>query len=113
LFGEKKFMNWNTIYISGKPGFEKELQRKLDRADLPLMNGSSPLPDGTCLYWVAEQLPLRELKKAIGADLIWKYRLRFSAAIQEHSHEAEPFTEWEQKMIGKMTAKSKPREPIL
>jgi hypothetical protein len=109
-------MNWNTIYISGTPGFEKELQRKLERSDLALMNGSSGLPSGTCLYWMDDRLPLRQLKKEIGADLIWKYRLRFSGSVEETKGGSHSFTDWEQQMIGKMEAKSKTftqREPIL
>lgn len=110
-------MNWNTIYISGRPGFEKELQRKLERSDLRVMNGSADLPLGTCLYWIEGQLPIRDLKLAIGADLIWKYRLHFSPIIEEQSlGDHEPFTAWEQTMIGNMEAKSNlrsPCEPIL
>lgn len=109
------FMTWNTIYISGRPGFEKELQRKLDRSDLPIMSGSSGLPVGTRLYWIDDQLPLRDLKLAIGAEVIWKYRLRFSPLIEEHVEHEAPFTDWERKMIGKMEAKSNqlPLQPIL
>jgi hypothetical protein len=62
-------MNWTTLYISGRPGFERELQSKLERSDLPIMNGAAGLPSGTWLCWVDEQVPLRSVKQALGADL--------------------------------------------
>ena len=104
------FMNWTTIYISGKPGFEREVQRKLDRADIAVMNGSAGT--GNCLYWISDSATLRTFKETIGADLIWKYRLRFSAAIEHIDHDLQTgFTEREKKMILDMETRS--RQPIL
>ena len=103
-------MNWTTIYISGNPGFEKELQRKLERSDLPVMSGSSGLSSGPWLCWIDEQLPIRKLKEAIGADLIWRYRLQFSMSIEEtDSGQHDPFTEREENMIETMKAHVKRR----
>ncbi|MBL7855073.1 MAG: hypothetical protein JNL17_11785 [Cyclobacteriaceae bacterium] len=105
-------MNWSTIYITGKAGFEREVQRKLDRADIAVMNGTSGTVSGSCLYWIAESVTLRALKEAIGSDLIWKYRLRFSPVIEQPDTTGDlDFTEREKKLILHMERRS--RQPIL
>ncbi|MFO0377405.1 MAG: hypothetical protein ACK50M_03055 [Cyclobacteriaceae bacterium] len=105
-------MNWSTIYITGKAGFEREVQRKLDWADIAVMNGTSGTVSGSRLYWIAESVALREFKEAIGADIIWKYRLQFSPVIEQPDTSLDvDFTEGEKKLIQDMEERS--RLPIL
>jgi hypothetical protein len=78
-------MNWSTIYITGRPGFQQELRRKLEHADLECMPGyvdNSTADVSHDLYWLDEKTDLRELKEAIGSKLVWKYRLHFYASLE-------------------------------
>lgn len=73
-------MNWVTIYIRGRAGFKDEVRRKLEYSRLEYMPGNSgdyARAKTHDLYWLAEGTELREMKKVIGAKLVWKYRLRF------------------------------------
>lgn len=64
------------------------------------MNGADGLPSGSWLCWIDEQLSLRELKKTLGADLIWKYRLRFSRQLEAFPLRFDhPFTDQEKRMM--------------
>jgi len=79
-------MNWTTIYIAGKPGFRDEIKKKLDHVDLNFMPGNighSSQSSADDLYWLDSDIQLREFKEAIGGKLIWKYRLRFFAGLEE------------------------------
>lgn len=105
-------MNWSTIYIRGRAGFERDVQRRLARADIAVMNGAAGAAGGNCLYWIAESVTLRAFKEAIGADLIWKYRLQFSPVIEQPDPSLDvDFTEGEKKLIQDMEERS--RLPIL
>jgi hypothetical protein len=35
------------------------------------------------LYWVDENISLKEFKKAIGSKLVWKYRLQFYPCLED------------------------------
>ncbi len=72
-----KPMNWIPLYITGREGFCEEVRKKIDQANVNLMPGYTGAIDTYALYWVDDQLDLRELKEAIGGKLVWKYRLRF------------------------------------
>lgn len=68
-----------TIYIVGNPGF-LELHRKHLDDNSKFLRGhvTVVIPEKEVqLLWVHKKSDLKILKKAIGADLIWKYRLRF------------------------------------
>jgi hypothetical protein len=79
-------MNWATLYITGRKDFPEEVRRKLEGSKLDFMPGyvDGAAEAGTYdLYWVEENLPLREFKEAIGSKLIWKYRLRFHPTLED------------------------------
>lgn len=101
-------MNWNTIYITANADFWEDVNEKLSGSDVHHMVGSMEhLPDGTCrgLYWLAETESVDNFKHAIGAKLIWKYRLRFEAEQEttdtknKNSALKERFTERERSLI--------------
>ncbi len=79
-------MSWSTIYITGRSDFRSEVRKKLEHADQRFMPGyienSSDL-DTHDLYWLDGRTDLRSFKLAIGAKLIWKYRLRFFTTLEE------------------------------
>ncbi|HYC86768.1 MAG TPA: hypothetical protein VEB86_16160 [Chryseosolibacter sp.] len=74
-------MGWTTIYITGKSDFREDVREKIESSPLDIMPGHtgawSPAEHIHDLYWVDENLSLRDFKEAIGSKLIWKYRLRF------------------------------------
>jgi len=79
-------MAWSTIYITGKSDFRKEVREKIESSPLDIMPGHT----GTFsanenihdLYWVDENISLKDFKHAIGSKLIWKYRLAFYATFE-------------------------------
>jgi hypothetical protein len=79
-------MNWTTIYITGRPDFQTEVRKKIEHSDLNFMPG---YVDNTTaavthdLYWVNDQTELREIKEAVGSKLVWKYRLKFYASLED------------------------------
>jgi hypothetical protein len=79
-------MSWTTIYITGNTDFREEIRRSLDHSNLDIMPGYiQPVENMLVhdLYWIGENVNIRELKKAIGSKLIWKYRLRFFRSLEE------------------------------
>jgi hypothetical protein len=106
-------MSWHTIYITGKSDFRTEVRKKLEYADPRFMPGyienSSDL-DTHDLYWLDGRNNLRAFKMAIGAKLIWKYRLRFFTsleaflAFENSSDKNEEFTAEELERIAAMHA---------
>ena len=75
-------MNWNTLYIQGKSGFDSEVLKHLEHSGFDFLHGYS-LDSGVCLYWVDENVNLRDFKMAIGGKTIFKYRLRFFNTIED------------------------------
>lgn len=78
-------MNWTTIYITGRPGFQQEVRRKLEHSDVDFMPGYVDNTTSTVthdLYWLNDQTDLRQMKEAVGSKLVWKYRLRFYASLE-------------------------------
>ena len=78
-------MNWTTIYITGRLGFQAEVRKKLEHSNLHFMPGyvdNSIASVTHDLYWLNDQTELREMKEAVGSKLIWKYRLRFYANLE-------------------------------
>lgn len=111
-------MNWNTLYITGNADFWEDVNDKLSGASVRHMVGTlEELPDGQRrgLYWLDDRENLEDFKQAIGAKLIWKYRLRFLAEDElsvNASLNATPkvrFTERERSLIQKMRLKSRKR----
>ena len=106
-------MAWHTIYITGNSDFRKEVRKKLEYADPRFMPGyienSSEL-DTHDLYWLDGRNNMRAFKQAIGAKLIWRYRLRFFNSLEafleyENSKDkTEEFTPEELKRIAAMHA---------
>jgi hypothetical protein len=78
-------MAWHTIYITGNSDFRTEVRKRLEYADPRFMPGyienSSDL-DTHDLYWLDWRNNMRAFKEAIGAKLIWKYRLRFFNSLE-------------------------------
>lgn len=84
-------MNWTTLYLEGKPGFDSEVLKNLEHSGFTFLHGTS-LESGVCLYWVDEKAKVRDIKMAIGSKTVFKYRLRFYGSIEELI-EAQPHVE--------------------
>lgn len=98
-------MSWTTIYITGKPGFKEEVLKSLEDTDVPIMPGSTGNEQDVSLYWIDDQLPLRDLKKAIGSKVVFKYRLQFFNNLEEWQRQQErntSLTPREEAMIREM-----------
>src|ERR1700710_584320 len=94
-------MNWSTIYITGIAGFKEEVRKKLEHSNLKFMPGNigNYSDEGSDdLYWLDEKTDLRKFKETVGGKLVWKYRLRFFAnledfiAYQENKNSPTKFT---------------------
>ena len=85
-------MSWNTLYITGKPGFKEEVLESLEDSDLPVMPGSTGNDQDVSLFWIDDSVPLRELKKAIGSKVVFKYRLHFFNSLEELQRQQEKNT---------------------
>ena len=71
-------MEWNTLYIKGKSDFRSEVRKKLGDSDIDFMPGFIETPGSRSdLYWISDSTSVHEVKEAIGAKVVWKYRLRF------------------------------------
>ncbi|GHN00123.1 hypothetical protein WSM22_16120 [Cytophagales bacterium WSM2-2] len=84
-----------TIYIVGNPGFVALHHKRLDDNSKFLRGQVSIEVPGkeVQLFWVHDHSTLKELKRAIGADLIWKYRLRFYLDLEEFTYPHEETVE--------------------
>ncbi len=84
------------VFIVGNPGF-LELHRKHLDDNSKFLRGqvTVEIPGKEVqLFWVFNKSALKELKKAIGADLIWKYRLRFYFNLEAFTPKEEEKNEW-------------------
>jgi hypothetical protein len=97
-------MNWITIYIRGKAGFELEVLRNLEKSDISFLPGSDHV-EGIALYWVQDITLFRDFKKAIGAKTIFKYRLQFSFELEKarEKRNTARFTAKEVALVKKMS----------
>ena len=96
-------MGWTTVYIRGKSGFEGDVLNSLEDSGYKFMRGYSN-EKGLMLYWISEKEDLRSFKKAIGAKIIFKYRLRFFTNIEdfvESKHNAQKSEIENAKIIGR------------
>jgi hypothetical protein len=69
-------MAWKTLYVTGRPGFDRELLSSLEKTDSHYLTGSFN-DDNTYLFWVTESFEVQKLKYAIGSKVLFRYRLRF------------------------------------
>jgi hypothetical protein len=81
-------MNWATLYIQGKEGFDKDILKNLEQSGVDFLYGTS-LESGVSLYWVNEKVKLRDFKMAIGSKTVFKYRLQFYTTAEDMI-EAQP-----------------------
>jgi hypothetical protein len=79
---ERICMGWVTVYIRGKNGFKSDVLHELDRSRVDVLPGNAN-ERGVALYWIPEDLSLRDFKKAIGAKTIFKHRLKFYMTVEE------------------------------
>lgn len=99
-------MNWVTIYIAGKAGFERAVNEQLEKSSLRFMPGTLGEDRGVSLFWLPEETSLRELKKAIGSKVVFKYRLKFSTSLEKiksEQPEQDHLSVREEAMIREMT----------
>ncbi len=73
------------VYILGNPGFKEELNKELhDNALFIRGQVNVEVPDKEVqLYWISSRERLRDFKKTIGGNLVWKYRLNFFLDLEE------------------------------
>lgn len=69
-------MDLIMLYISGKPGFAREVLKQLSRAKFSYLEGTANTKN-VIAVWVDKSTVLRDFKLAVGAKLIFKYRLQF------------------------------------
>jgi hypothetical protein len=84
-------MSWNTIYITGKPGFKEEVSKSLEDSD-SVMPGSTGNDQEVSLFWIDNTLLLRAFKKEIGSKIVFKYRLQFFSSLEELQRQQEKNT---------------------
>jgi hypothetical protein len=97
-------MAWSTLYISGKKDFKEEVLENLNDSDVYYLPGSSG-ENNLIMIWVDEELPLRDLKIAIGSKTVFKYRLQFFTTPEQHQSEESrgKLTAREEAMISEMS----------
>lgn len=79
-------MNWKTIYIVGsREGFHEDVMKHLERSRLEFMSGYHSGQSGEAheLFWMPEEMSVREFKEAVGAKTVFKYRLRFFESLED------------------------------
>ena len=100
------FMNWKTIYITGRQGFGDDVVKHLERSSIEFMPGynTGEERDSYEMFWVPESMPLGVFKRAVGAKTVLRYRLRFYEALEEFMHERGDleFTAEEKERIERM-----------
>lgn len=96
-----------TIYVKGIGKFKKKLKKGLDKSELiegtDYIEGNHNEEFG--LIWCRDDLSLRDLKLAISAKYIWKYRMRFYSTIEEMNplkHDDGKLTVTEQQFIDRV-----------
>lgn len=97
-------MNWVTIYIGGRVGFQEVVMPKLEKAWLP---GSPEITEHLIMFWLPDISKLRHLKMSIGSKLIFKYRLHFFTDLDIYfkleDKSSTEFSAHENNMVIKMT----------
>lgn len=74
-----------TIYIKGIKKYNTSIYKGLRKSDL--VEGKDYIIGlggiDYALYWIDESLKLKDFKLSIGADYVWKHRMRFFETIDE------------------------------
>jgi len=99
------------VYIIGNPGFTELLNKEPhDNACYIRGQATVEVPDKEVqLYWIADRKALHKFKRAVGADLDWKYRLNFYFDLEKFTLETSDQTEeWstEEKALMKKVMRS-------
>lgn len=80
-----------TIYIKGIKKYNTSIYKGLRKSDL--VEGKDYIVGlggiDFALYWINENIGLREFKLAIGADYIWKHRMKFFENIEDVTPKSE------------------------
>lgn len=80
-----------TIYIKGIKKFKKGIGKGLDKSEL--IEGKDYIQglagSDFALYWINENIALRDFKKAISAKYVFKHRLQFFNSIEEMNPEKD------------------------
>lgn len=99
-------MNWKTVYIVGREKFVDEVTRHLERSGLDFMTGYETKNTGEAheLFWIPEQMTIREFKQGIGAKTVFKYRLRFFESLESfiETMNSTEFTDDEKRRVERM-----------
>ena len=84
------------VYIVGNPGFVEILNKELHDNSLYIRGQATvEVPEKEVqLYWISSRKKLREFKRAVGADLVWKYRLNFYFDLEKFTQESDQSDEW-------------------
>jgi hypothetical protein len=84
------------VYIIGNPGFTQLLNKELhDNALYIRGQATVEVPDKEVqLYWISNRTKLGDFKRAVGADLVWKYRLNFYFDLEKFTQGSDQTEEW-------------------
>ena len=84
------------VYIIGNPGFVELLNKELEDNTLYIRGQAAIEVPGkeVQLFWIGNRNKLREFKRAIGADLVWKYRLNFYFDLEKFTKDTNTTDEW-------------------
>ncbi len=101
-------MGWITIYIHGKAGCGPEILHHVKQSEIDFMPGLVAAEENIGLYWVDENVSLRDFKVAIGSKTVFKYRLRFFASLEKlndfiREKGSDSFTPQEEAIIHSMS----------
>jgi hypothetical protein len=69
-------MKWMAVYVTGRPGFDRKVERYLKKLDISFMTGSFSAAN-TYLFWITDEFDIDSFKWRIGSRRIFKHRLRF------------------------------------
>lgn len=83
-YSKRQFMAWNTLYVTGRSGFTRELIDALVYSGEDFLTGSFDADD-VYLFWVRKDFSLSRLKTSLGGRLIFKYRMRFFENIDTYT----------------------------
>jgi hypothetical protein len=108
-------MEWNTVYVTGKPDFEEDVVDNLKDAHFLFMEGTKE--GDLTLFWIDEKATLRDFKKAIGSKTVFKYRLQFYTSQEQFEETFKKasdtnFTPQEQALIKKMIESRQGKVPL-
>jgi hypothetical protein len=74
-----------TVYIKGIGKCKSKVAKALRKSELQegdhYIEGVANMPQ-TLLYWKTSRISLKDFKKGIGADIVWKHRLKFYEDIE-------------------------------